>query len=171
MIDKKYISSIVTNRNSNLLELSLEKPVMLVFLRHFGCVFCRDALRELSTLKTFITEKQVQLIFVHMASNELANEFFEKYDLNGFESISDPECKIYSSFGLGKGNFNQLFGLKSFIKGFEASMHGTMISLKQIGDGFQMPGVFVVHKGKIIQSYIHRTASDKPDYLSLIDFN
>ena len=149
--------------------MSEENPVMLVFLRHFGCVFCRDALRELSGLQNYFIEKQVQLIFVHMSEDDVAQTFFEKYDLHEIESISDPTCDLYASFGLGKGNFNQLFGLKSLMKGFEATMHGTMISLKQIGDGFQMPGIFIISKGAIVSSYIHQTASDRPDYKNLID--
>ena len=149
--------------------MSNEKPVMLVFLRHFGCVFCRDALREISTLKSYLKEKKVTLVFVHMADENVARTFFEKYDLLNYESISDPTCELYSRFGLGKGNFNQLFGLKSLIRGFEATKHGTMISLKQIGDGFQMPGIFILSAGDIVASYIHQTAADKPNYRELID--
>ncbi len=104
-----------------------------------------------------------------MSMDEIAQEFFEKFNLKGYESISDPETTLYQTFGLGKGNFNQLFGLKSLIRGFEASMSGTMVSLKQIGDGFQMPGVFLLHNKEIKSSYIHQTAADKPDYEKIMD--
>jgi len=169
LINKQFIEGVLTNKDNNLLSMSKEKPIMLVFLRHFGCVFCRDALRELSSLKSFFEEKEVDIVFVHMAEQVIAEEFFEKYELTNFESISDPSCELYNSFGLGKGNFNQLFGLKSLIRGFEASKHGTMISLKQIGDGFQMPGIFIISQGKIVASYIHQKAADKPNYKDLVN--
>lgn len=142
---------------------------MLVFLRHFGCIFCRDAMRELGIKKETFQSRDVTLVLVHMTSHDIATDFFEKYDLEGFESISDPDTQLYQIFGLGKGNFNQLFGLKSLIRGFEASMSGTKVSLKQIGDGFQMPGVFLLHNSEIVGSYVHQTAADKPDYEGIMD--
>ncbi len=169
MIEKKIIENVVTDRGNKLLSLSEESPIMLVFLRHFGCVFCREAMREIAEKKSIFSDRKVKLVLVHMSIDEVAQEFFEKYNLSGYESISDPETELYQTFGLGKGNFNQLFGLKSLIRGFEASMSGTMVSLKQIGDGFQMPGVFLIHHKEIKASYIHQTAADKPDYEKIMD--
>lgn len=169
MVDKSIISQVYTRKGKNLYDLSAENPVLLVFLRHFGCIFCREALKDISNIQTEIGNRKVNVILVHMGAEDIADDFFEKYALQNYDSISDPETRIYNQFGLGKGNFNQLFGLKSFIRGFEATMSGTMISLKQIGDGFQMPGVFLLHNGTIHGSYIHNTAADKPDYLALID--
>jgi hypothetical protein len=37
------------------------------------------------------------------------------------------------------------------------------------GDGFQMPGVFLIFKGEVIRSYRHHTAADRPDYINLAD--
>lgn len=161
-------SSITTNKGTDLLSLSNERPVLLVFLRHFGCVFCRDALKELSTKKAFFKEAGVDLVFVHMTDYEIADMYFSKFELEGIEHISDPGCNYYQQFGLVKGNFNQLFGLQNMIRGFDVTMRGTFISLKQIGDGFQMPGVFLVNKGKVIDSFIHKFASDKPDYERIV---
>jgi hypothetical protein len=54
------------------------------------------------------------------------------------------------------------------LRGIEVSMKGTAFGLKQVGDGFQMPGIFMIHNGRIADSYIHKTASDKPDYEDII---
>jgi hypothetical protein len=54
------------------------------------------------------------------------------------------------------------------IRGIEVTMKGTSLGLKQIGDGFQMPGIFMIHNGRIADSYIHKTASDRPDYDNII---
>ena len=32
------------------------------------------------------------------------------------------------------------------------------------GDGFQMPGVFLIDKGKVQAEYRHESAADVPDY-------
>jgi len=165
MID---FSSIITNKGTDLLSLSNERPVLLLFLRHFGCVFCRDSLKELSDKKAYFEKKGINLVFVHMTEYQIADLYFNKFELGGYEHVSDPGCTYYQQFGLVKGNFNQLFGLQNMIKGFDATMRGTFISLKQIGDGFQMPGVFLVHKGEIIDRFIHKYASDKPDYERIV---
>jgi hypothetical protein len=36
-----------------------------------------------------------------------------------------------------------------------------------VGDGMQMPGVFLVYRGQIIRSFRHKTIADRPDYVAL----
>ncbi len=168
-IEPDVIKQMTTNTGENIQALSLQQPVMLIFLRHFGCVFCREALAELSKKKKLIEETGVKLVFVHMAADEIADRYFSRYNLTGSPHISDPTCRFYSAFGLVKGSFTQLFGLKSWIRGFQAGVldgHGVGA---QLGDGFQMPGVFVIRAGKIAESFIHKLASDRPDYTQLAE--
>ena len=166
-IDLQMLSEMVTNRGNTLKELSEEQPVLLVFLRHFGCTFCREALADISKERARIEATGVKIVFVHMTDDALADRYFNRYSLENATHISDPDQKFYKSFGLLKGNFNQLFGLQSWIRGFSAGVvsgHGVG---PQLGDGFQMPGVFVIHKNAIIERFIHKLASDRPDYLEL----
>lgn len=166
-IEQEVIEQMVTNTGKTVLELSCEQPIMLVFLRHFGCIFCREALSDISKSRTAIEESGVKVVFVHMAEDEIADRYFERYNLDGAVHISDPLCRFYAAFGLVKGNFTQLFGLKSWIRGFQAGVldgHGVGA---QLGDGFQMPGIFIIYEGKVIDSFIHKLASDRPDYVKL----
>jgi peroxiredoxin len=170
---KTYNNGVVekmhTNTGKTLSELSSTQPVLLVFLRHFGCTFCREALADLAKQRELISESGIQLVFVHMTNTDIAERYFNRYNLEGVLHISDPECEYYRAFGLTKGNFTQLFGLQSWIRGFTAGVvagHG--VGTQQLGDGFQMPGVFVIQKGKVINSFIHKLASDRPDYLDLV---
>lgn len=162
------IQNVFTNTNESLAEISSQKPVLLVFLRHFGCVFCRQALTDLSSRKDKIDERNIELIFVHMASNQIADKYFDEYGLKDVKHISSPDCKVYQDFGLSKGSFRQLFGLKTWIRGYEAKKEGIEASLTQIGDSLQMPGIFIISEGQVIDSYIHSVASDRPDYDKLI---
>jgi len=113
--------------------------------------------------------KNINIVLVHMSDDETAEKYFEKYGIPGIEHVSNPSCDLYASFGLTKGTVSQLFGLKNWIRGFEVTLvKGTPLGLRQIGDGFQMPGVFLISEEKIMDSYIHASASDRPDYESLI---
>ena len=168
-IEQETIEQMVTNSGQTISELSFRNPILLVFLRHFGCTFCREALSDISKLRKDIESNGIEIIFVHMAEDEVANKYFARYKLDGSKHVSDPACRFYSAFGLVKGNFTQLFGLKSWIRGFQAGVldgHGVG---NQLGDGFQMPGVFVIQNGEVINSFIHKFASDRPDYTKMVD--
>jgi len=167
-MDSTVLKTIQTNQGRSLSEASGKKAVMLVFLRHFGCVFCREAMKDIGKRKSEWEEKNITVILVHMSDEETASKYFKQYGVEGFEHISDPSTKLYATFGLGKGRVSQLFGLKNFIRGFETTVKGIPIGLRQIGDGFQMPGVFLIRNSMIMDSYIHASAADRPDYESLI---
>lgn len=162
------LAEMLTNRKRSVDAASRESPVLLVFLRHFGCTFCREALQDLAGKRQAYERDGVHLIFVHMASVEEAETYFNKYHLEGAEHVSDPNCRYYSNLGLGKGTFSQLFGLRVMMRGVEAGLikgHGIG---RQIGDGFQMPGVFLVQNGIIRERFVHQYASDRPDYDELV---
>ncbi len=163
------IKTTETNEGRTLFDASNEKPVLLVFLRHFGCIFCLEAIKDIAKQKHEWEQKKINVVLVHMGEREIAEKYFTKYGLSKIEHISDPFCHLYTSFGLIKGSGSQLFGLKVWIRGFEASVtNGFPMGLPQIGDGFQMPGIFLISEGIIMDSYIHTSVSDRPDYESLI---
>ena len=169
MINKEVLQSINTNKENNLYELSMERPVLLVFLRHFGCLYCREALSDIESLLPEIKSRKIQLVLIHMSDFELAKTYLEKYNLENEEQISDPKCGIYSKFGLVKGSIGQLFGLKVWSRGFGQASKGNFYSLNQIGDALQMPGLFILSNGTVKNMFIHNSIADKPDYLTLID--
>jgi hypothetical protein len=35
------------------------------------------------------------------------------------------------------------------------------------GDGFQMPGVFLIQGDEILNSFVHESAADRPNYIEL----
>lgn len=167
-IDVEILEQMKTNTGDSVLALSARQPVLLVFLRHFGCTFCREALNDISKRKKYIESTGTQLVFVHMTDNETAERYFNRYNLHDNVHVSDPECAYYAAFGLTKGTFTQLFGLHSWIRGFNSGvMQGHGVG-PLLGDGFQMPGVFVIQEGEIKDAFIHKLASDRPDYDDLI---
>jgi len=167
-VDDQLFRRMQTNVGMNLYEHSMERPIMLVFLRHFGCTFCREALADISEKREVLESLGAKLVFVHMAESEIAERYFTRYNIPEAIHVSDPECNFYRAFGLMKGSFTQLFGLQTWIRGFQAGlMEGHGIG-PQLGDGFQMPGVFVIQDGELKEAFIHKLASDRPDYEGLV---
>ena len=169
MSSEQALYEMTTNVGRSVADLSMEKGVLLVFLRHFGCTFCREALADIAKQRSSFEALGVEVVLVHMTTDDVAEKYFQKYKLEGVTNVSDPTCKYYTAFGLLKGNFHQLFGLHSWIRGFEAGVvQGHWVGYQQLGDGFQMPGVFSIQQGKIIDQFVHKLASDKPDYEKMI---
>jgi hypothetical protein len=104
-----------------------------------------------------------------MESSKVAEGFFDKFDLHGCQHVEDMGQQLYRRFGLTKGSFSQLFGFKTMVRGFEAGISMNQFGGQPFGDAFQMPGIFVIHKGSIVSEYIHRNVSDRPDYQQLLD--
>ncbi|MBV6441296.1 MAG: hypothetical protein EPGJADBJ_02978 [Saprospiraceae bacterium] len=159
---------VTLNSGETVAQIADEQPVLLVFLRFFGCSFCREAISDITRRRKKLEARGLRIILVHMAPRqETAEKFFKKYKLFPIDHISDPEKRFYRAFGLGRGTPQQLFGLMNWIRGFQAAViegHGASYQNEELGDGFQMPGVFVLYKGEIRNSFIHRYAHDRLDY-------
>lgn len=161
---QELLKNSITQSGSNVLELSNQAPRLVVFLRHFGCTFCREACAELAARRRDLEAKGTHLVFVHMGDEEQAAAFFKKYDLEDVPRISDPQQQLYRSFDLQKGSLNQLLGPINWWRGFKAGIldgHGVG---KIVGSSLQMPGVFLIYKGRIQRAFRHRFSSDRPDY-------
>lgn len=150
----------------SVLEASRTRPVMLVFLRHMGCTFCREAMADLGRIRSEL-EAMVLPVLVHMSEPAKAAATFERYGLRGIEHISDPTRQFYRGIGLARGGLLQLFGPSNWIRGIQAGLlDGHLVGMLE-GDGFQMPGVFIIQDGRVVQAMRHGTAGERPDYLAL----
>lgn len=183
-----------TSTGPSVRELADARPVLLVFLRHFGCTFCREALADLRAQLDAIAgawqgnaraagqgagvvagregedaavSPRVCPVLVHMATPEYAREWLGRYGLADVAAVSDPAKELYRAMGLARGSLWQLFGPKSFIRGVKAGLIDGHLVGKLVGDGFQMPGVFVVYRGRLLASFVHQSAADRPDYAGL----
>jgi hypothetical protein len=156
-----------TQTGMSLMEMSRRWPTMVVFLRHFGCTFCREALSDLARVRHEVEKSGVRMVLVHMGSEDQAESFFRKYRMEDLPRVSDPHQSLYRAFGLTRGTFANLFGPKVWWRGFQAGILDRHGIGALVGDGFQMPGVFLIYHGEVIRSYRHQSAADRPDYLAL----
>ena len=106
-------------------------------------------------------------VLVHMSEPAKAAATFAHYGLSGIEHISDPSRQFYRGIGLARGGLLQLFGPSNWIRGIQAGLlDGHLVGMLE-GDGFQMPGIFIIRDGRVVQAMRHATAGERPDYLSL----
>ncbi|MFT6575589.1 MAG: hypothetical protein ACJA16_003793 [Akkermansiaceae bacterium] len=144
-------------------EASQKDLLAIVFLRHFGCTFTRQLLRNLREMHERAEAEGARLVLVHMLQQGEEDEFV---DPNGVVRIADPRCDLYRAFGLGKGGFLELFGPKVWYRGAVAFFRGCGAGMLK-GDGLQMPGAFLLKDGKIWQEQKAHSASDLPNVEAL----
>ena len=159
-----------TETGRTLLDLVDESPLLLIFLRHFGCSFCRQTLDDVSKIRSQIEGRGVRPVFVHLGSPDRAKPYFDYYHLADIERVSDPEASLYASsvFKVPRKNVLTQFLVpgvwKAWLQG-AVQEHGIGL-VKE--DASQMPAVFYLQKRAIVRAYRYRTIADQPDYLTLI---
>lgn len=164
-ITKSYLSQ----DGETIAAVSANQPVLLVFLRHFGCTFCREAVCEIEKLRPQIEAVGTCLAFVHLSNEERAKKFFKPHHFEDLPRFADPEGRLYEAFALVRAKWRQYLNPQSIARMFSAWARGHFVGAPD-GDVERMPGVFLIHRGEILKSFRHQLVSDRPDYLSLATF-
>jgi hypothetical protein len=155
------------NQGRTLGSLADERRTLVVLLRHSGCTFCKETLSDLARQQADIERSGVGLVVVGMtASSQGLQKLAERYGLASAAFVADPDRLLYRALELGRGSFLQLFGPRIWLAGLLAALRGHGVG-KLEGDGFQMPGAFVIHRGRVVRAYRHATAADRPDLKEL----
>ena len=149
-----------------LADASESRMLVLVFLRHFGCTFTRQILLGLEEIHQRAKSRNAELVLVHMLKS--GGEIRYLADHSDVTRIADPRCELYRAFGLGKGGLLELAGPRVLWLAFVSIFKGCGVG-HLAGDGRQMPGAFLFHKGEIIASQRAKSASDLPDLPGLFD--
>ena len=166
-IDPALLQTFRTQTGQSIEALSIAQPVLLVFLRHFGCTFCREAVDDLSKLRPKIEALGTQLAFVHLSDDDQKSQkFFAPHGLTEIPRISDPDGKLFQAFGLVRAHWRQFFNYESVLRTLQAWLQGHWIGVPG-GDVQRMPGAFLIKNGAIAKAYRHKLVSDRPDYLQL----
>lgn len=157
----------LTQSGKSIVELSESGRVLLVFLRHAGCSFCRETLADIAAARTVMEGRGLRIVLVHMGQAPELNKLLAKYQLSGLDLISDPDRRLYDVFGLKRGTLRQLLGWKVLWRG----VFGGVMLRHGIGparaDASQLPGAFLIDRCAIVRRFRHRSAADRPDYVSL----
>jgi peroxiredoxin len=160
------LMSAYTSRTGETLGALAERPLFLVFLRHFGCTFCREAVADLAEKREAIAAKGIPLAFVHLGTEEKARWFFKPYGMLEVPRFSDPDARLYQAFGLLRAEFRQYLNSESIFRMLKASLRGHFVGFPA-GDIERMPGAFLIDRGEIQKAFRHKLVSDRPDYLAL----
>ena len=164
------LASIHTESGASLLALVEASPVLLVFLRHFGCSFCRQAISDVADLKDELDKRGVRPVFVHLGTAERAKPFFDYYGIGDVERVSDSGAVVYQLPLFALPRMHPALTLfqpsvwRGWLKG-ALFKHG-IGPIKE--DGRQMQGIFFLKGPKIVREFRYKTIADEPNYLKLV---
>jgi hypothetical protein len=137
-----------------------DAPTLLIFLRFFGCVFCRETVSDLRTLSEGKPDYP-RVIFVSEAEKIEIQAFVRRYWPTA-ATISDPEGILYAAFGVGKSV------LKSFSPSvFRAARRATEKGIERgptDGNVFRLPGAFLMKGDEVIWKHDFRHSGELPDF-------
>lgn len=151
------------------------RPTLVVLVRHFGCIFCREMIKDLRIASENADgpggeRRYPKVVFVHMGTREQGDAFFGSY-WPGVTAVSDPTRRLYEALGLQRGGLPQMFGPRAWTCGIRAVSKGHFVG-KPVGDPWQMPGVFlldgtVAGDVPILWQHTFRHAGDHPNFADL----
>jgi peroxiredoxin len=166
-VTPELLARFKANTGQTLDELSRATPLLVVFLRHLNCVFCREALADLARQRPDMAARGIGLALVHQASDQQARGLIERYGLGDVPRISDPARELYRAFGLRPGSLRELLGAEVWQRGLLALLFGWHLEWFEYGGkANQLPGVFLVYDGQVVMNFKADNAGARPDYSS-----
>ena len=165
-LSSEVLDTVRTNTGESLGDLSRKSPVLVVFLRHCGCTFAREALDDVAQQRAAVETSGTAIVLVHMQTESEAQALFTRYKLGDVPRISDPEQKLYQAFDLQRGSAWQVMGPANVLPAIGSIFRGNLSSIPT-ADIFQLPGAFLIHNGQIINAFRATRSSERPDYSQL----
>jgi peroxiredoxin len=155
---------------TTLSSLWAERPLLLLFWRHFGCSCGMDRSKRLREELDGYRAAGGDVVIVGQGEPERAARYRERQALD-VPILSDPDRATYQAYGLLQGTTAQILfdAPDAFLRcepeagfGLAASRHGTDRAL--VDDPWQLPGEFVVGTDGVIR-HVHRYSwcEDYPD--------
>ena len=157
-----------TESGRTMLSLLDEKPMLLVFLRHFGSPSCREALADVGKARAEIEARGVRVAFVHLGTPDRARPFFSKAGLGDVERVSDPAAAIYQApvFHLLKTTVvPEFFAGTELVRCAQRQLWRYGMGSAGKEDATQLPGVFFIKDRQIKKAFRHKGMADRPDYV------
>lgn len=164
---EQSLRAAVLPEGDSLFERSLQHPLLLVCVRHFGCTFCREMLSDLARQREGVRRAGLTPVVISMGTQEQARPYLSACGLQDVAHISDPDRRLYRTLELPFGTLSQLFGWNTF---WRALVEGVVFRFgfgRLVGNGLQLSGAFIIQNGRISKAFRHQTTSERTDFASL----
>jgi hypothetical protein len=142
-------------------ELTSDRPTLLIFLRHFGCIFCREIVADVRQISEQ-NPHYPRVIFFYQGTVEQGEDFFRRLWPDA-RAIADQSKTFYDGFEVSRGGMQEMFGAEVWACGVRAAMKGHFIGQK-VGDPWTMPTSYLVQGRDTLWYHEGVHAGDHPDF-------
>ena len=138
------------------------RATLLVFLRHFGCLFCREVVKDLRKMSETAPDFP-RVLFFFNDNKGRGTTFFSEFWPEA-RAVTDKKRRFYDAFGLSRGSvISVMMDPRIWARGIEAIRKRNALGIPR-GDTMTMPGVFLVEHNVIVAEYRSRYSADHPDF-------
>jgi hypothetical protein len=135
-----------------------DHPSVVVWLRHFGCVFCREHVAEVRAARADIEALGGGIVFVGNGTARAAAWFQQRFAADS-TVLTDPDLVTYAAIGA-RGGLLSTLGPQAWGAGLRAFRTGARQTTTK-GHPFQQGGVLVIAPGNVLLlRHVSRTAGD-----------
>ena len=137
-------------------------PLVVMFMRHFGCAFCREHLIRMGRAAKEFDAAGAEVIAVFQYSAEATRDFCASRKVP-FECLGDPLREAYGEVSLGRAKRKQVLSLKIARRHLTAFRQGASFGGPKGGDMMQLPGTFVIDReGRVVFAHYAESSGDNP---------
>jgi AhpC/TSA family len=139
----------------------LGRPTILVLLRHLGCLFCQEHLRQLRVYAGEVEGAGGAVVVVSFGEPEHVARYSRAIG-DPYQWLSDPLRMSYRAFGIGRGGFLNPFSRTDIWHNLVSGLQGRFWLPQQI-DIWQLGADFVFDaEGSLTMAYRCRSSHDRP---------
>ena len=163
LIDEAILDHVVSGMNlspGRLRDQLDESPTLLVFLRHFGCMFCRETLADLRAASEQDPDFPRTLFFFQGTPTE-GRAFMRRY-WPSLRAVADPHGEMYEAFGIERGSLMQNLGPQVWRARSRAVAKGHENGPRS-GDVWRMPGLVLTSGDRVHWVQPMKHAAELPD--------
>jgi hypothetical protein len=157
-----------TASGETLAALGANGPLLLVFLRHFGCPLCQEMVADVAARRATMTESGTTVVFVHMHPESQAATFFARYGVQDLQRVSDPDRTLYRAFGVPRVRPTSWLSLGAYRHYLSAIFRGGHLPNLVGGDVGQMSAVVRIVDGRIDRDLRTPGFEIRPDFDDLL---
>jgi peroxiredoxin len=142
-------------------------PLIVAFMRHFGCAFCREHLILLGEAYHEIRAAGGDALAVFQYRAESTRNFCRHRGVP-FDCLGDPEREGYQRVSLGRGERKEYLGAKVLRGWMRTARRGVVPGIPK-GDVALQPGTFVVDReGRVAYAHYNRDSTDNAPVADLL---
>ncbi len=143
-----------------------KKIVILHFLRHLGCIYCKNAVDQLYQLSQS-DPLFPPIIFIHQSPIEVGEAFFAQH-FPGASHISDSSLSLYNLFSIQKLKGLNFLDPRMILKGLKLVFLKGYSNQMGMGNMYLLSGTFLFLNGKLVWQHRAKRAGDEPNWKKIL---